>query len=444
MKKVCLALGITPNYVNLHTNIKSPAARHATRIARTVWVKSELQAWYKKRDSIAHYRFLLQTELTRELHWIEWNLLDDYVRQRSSEIAQKKRSVLLDKINRLRKNEGVITQNQPRERPPHKFHDRVVNLSNVAIEPQNLEILEKGLKYVPNLPFGNRELDNLLIDCDVALHNNGIGLKTVLAKKIPNLLKNRGSIKTKSNELTSIKSLKKFTKDNNLIIEKADKGNAVVVMSKEDYIEKCNNFISSNQIVKLRSDPTIKFQKVVLKAIKSSPNIFKHNEIYKVTVMNPKAPRFFGLPKIHKTDTPIRPVVSSVTAPSRKLAAYLNSLFRDCTEFQPKYGVKNSSDLCEKLSNKTPPPPHHTLVSFDVSNLFTSIPVSRAVDVAEEVLKNKGADLQFIKEFVKLLKLPNISHLLSGNDKISESRAMAFQTPEPGESVHSNRPSSPR
>ncbi|XP_071443316.1 putative nicotine oxidoreductase [Hetaerina americana] len=164
-------------------------------------------------------------------------------------------------------------------------------------------------------------------------------------------------------------------------------------------------FCDNNPIVELTCDPTNKFQKLVKKALTSAPSIIKPSETYTVTVMNPQTPRFFGLPKIHKTNVPIRPVVSSVAAPSRKLASHLNSLFREVTGFKPRYGVKNSTELCQHLTQRELPSSKHILVSFDVKDLFTNIPISEAVKVAEETLKQTGAEPPFLDEFLALLRV---------------------------------------
>ncbi|XP_046391602.1 uncharacterized protein LOC124159736 [Ischnura elegans] len=401
---LCLALGLTPKYVTLTTASKSPAAKIALETARRTWIRKELQSWYMKRDSIAQYRFRLHLDLCRELSWTEWTIFDDYVRQRSSEIAHKKRLVLMNKLKNLTEDNHVPPQKPRIDVPANCFYNRVVNLSNVELNEQEIQLLEKGFKYVPDLPIGKRELENLIIDCDAALFNSNRGHKSVFSHKISNAIKRiNPTAKQFSSDLKPLKSVKKLLREENLIIEKADKGNAVVVMGKVEYAKKCNDFIENNPVVELPNDPTYKFQKLLKKALNSAPSIIKTNEMYKVTVMNPQAPRFFGLPKLHKTNIPIRPVVSSVAAPSRKLASHLNSIFREFTGFKPRYGVNNSTALCRLLTQREPPPSKHTLVSFDVKDLFTNIPISEAVKIAEETLRKAGADPPFLDDFVKLL-----------------------------------------
>ncbi|KAG8231721.1 hypothetical protein J437_LFUL013185 [Ladona fulva] len=69
--------------------------------------------------------------------------------------------------------------------------------------------------------------------------------------------------------------------------------------------------------------------------------------------MNPLPPRFYGLPKLHKENQPVRPIVSGISAPAHKLAYMLNSEIRQITKFHPKYSVANSTELASELGKKS-------------------------------------------------------------------------------------------
>jgi hypothetical protein len=100
----CLSKGLTPSYVNIACKSKTSAAVHAMAAAKRTWIKRELHEWYVKRDSIAHYLYLLTIELTNSLHWTQWITLDDDVRQRASEIAFKKKASISKNLLPYRKS----------------------------------------------------------------------------------------------------------------------------------------------------------------------------------------------------------------------------------------------------------------------------------------------------------------------------------------------------
>ena len=81
--------------------------------------------------------------------------------------------------------------------------------------------------------------------------------------------------------------------------------------------------------------------------------------------------RAYGLVKIHKTNFPVRPIISAINTPtyylSKMLAKFLfNNLKR------PSSHVNNSLDLKQKIENVCVPV-GYTIISLDVISLFTNV-----------------------------------------------------------------------
>ncbi|KAK5643166.1 hypothetical protein RI129_007011 [Pyrocoelia pectoralis] len=104
-----------------------------------------------------------------------------------------------------------------------------------------------------------------------------------------------------------------------------------------------------------------------------------HN-FYKLILMNPAFPRVYALPKIHKNNNPMRPIVSFTNTPVFKLSEWLNDTLRNHLKFNFPYSIRNSLDLSLELSkfvvNKD-----HPLLSFDIVNLFPSVPFTKCLDI---------------------------------------------------------------
>ena len=90
-------------------------------------------------------------------------------------------------------------------------------------------------------------------------------------------------------------------------------------------------------------------------------------------------PKLYVTPKIHKANYPIKPIVSSCGSITYNAVKYLTSVL---TPLVGKNGhsVKNTKELVDKLKGMEIPP-GQKLVSYDVTALFTSVPVDKALEV---------------------------------------------------------------
>ena len=100
---------------------------------------------------------------------------------------------------------------------------------------------------------------------------------------------------------------------------------------------------------------------------------------HKIYPTSEDVPKFYGLPKITKKDSPIRPIVSGIGSISYKTAKYLAAILNPLTG-KNRFTIKKSEDFVNKIKDLEVPQPRK-MVSYDVSALFTSIPVDEAIHV---------------------------------------------------------------
>ena len=97
------------------------------------------------------------------------------------------------------------------------------------------------------------------------------------------------------------------------------------------------------------------------------------------------APKFYGLPKIHKKDVPLRPIVSSIGSVTYGVAKELSRILK------PLFGnsihhVNKSKEFAEEIRN-IKLERGECITSFDVTALYTSIPVADAIEVIKRRLE---------------------------------------------------------
>ena len=130
---------------------------------------------------------------------------------------------------------------------------------------------------------------------------------------------------------------------------------------------------------KLKRDPTTKVKKQISQAIKrvgrngGIPDRLKRELIPQFS----RPPQIYGLPKVHKDGTPLRPIVASVGSPTYKLAKELAHVLSPLTGKTESF-VKNSAEFANRI-RKEPVTDGDMMVSFDVVSLFTRVPVDDAL-----------------------------------------------------------------
>jgi hypothetical protein len=99
-----------------------------------------------------------------------------------------------------------------------------------------------------------------------------------------------------------------------------------------------------------------------------------------------------GWPKIHKPGNKLRPVVTTIDAPTSKIAAFLVKKFRTFNKYETR-SVKNSFELTRLLANEVIDDDHE-MVSFDVCSLFPSIPEYEAIIMLKEWVTEQDIELE--------------------------------------------------
>ena len=183
-------------------------------------------------------------------------------------------------------------------------------------------------------------------------------------------------------------ALKELRSDQEISIYPFDKGTGLVRIEREKAISKIREQIGETQIINI--DPTKKFATDIRKvlSILNKKGRFTKKEYEKLYPSDPIPPRMYGAVKAHKPEKnyPMRIVVSTIGTPSYGISQYLVTIIQQ-TLNKNETRIINSQSFVRKASNWDISP-EEVQVSYDVVNLYPSVPLKEATTVILDLLNN--------------------------------------------------------
>ena len=155
-----------------------------------------------------------------------------------------------------------------------------------------------------------------------------------------------------------------------------------------------------------RSDLVLNRLKSIMQNLKSHDVV--NNDLYDSLVPKGAPPaRLYGLPKIHKSDVPLRPILSMTGTPSHRVANWLAILLRPIKEDICHFCLDDTFEFINRIQPLSNSLNDGTrLASLDAVSLFTSVPVKRCIDIIVGNIQTKNIDLCLnIESLVQLLTL---------------------------------------
>lgn len=189
-----------------------------------------------------------------------------------------------------------------------------------------------------------------------------------------------------------VDALTKLKKNTDVILLRPDKGSGVIVMDTCDYHRKFEPILNDRSKLKVdeqQEDASVKVAKSVSKLL----NDLKTRGVISLDQhrhLQPKGavpPRLYGLPKTHKEGVPIRPIVCMTRCALESLSKWLAATLNPIENSFTTRCVKDSFEFVEKLAELDVP--NTIMASFDVSALFTNVPVIETIDIIVEETRRR-------------------------------------------------------
>ena len=261
----------------------------------------------------------------------------------------------------------------------------VVNLSSRVLTPAEMSLLSKGLSFCPT----PKEVDIFALKKDMFDFVRRLRLKeyycgeesidgdfsdqaafrkrstwcpernrdailetyvSLLEKKILSQdLNIRCHRNLSQDEQEALENLRRYE---DIIIKPADKGLAVVVMDRARYVGEAMRQLSDKDVyLPLSNDPTAEMVDIInerVRRLHSDGYIIDSTLQFLLINCNARAGRFYLLPKIHKKNSPGRPVISGCNTPTEKISAFVDHQLKHLVPQIPSY-VKDTNDFLAKL-----------------------------------------------------------------------------------------------
>ena len=191
-------------------------------------------------------------------------------------------------------------------------------------------------------------------------------------------------------ERTAIQELR----DNpHIIIKPADKGGAIVIQNRKDYLMEGYKQLSNTDFYqKLDHNPTELYRVEIQNFIEDMYQNGEIDETVKdyLTDHKCRTSLFYLLPKIHKPTRPPpgRPILSANGSPTEKISAFVDHFLNPYCP-QVKSFVKDSTHFLQILESLGDLPEQSLLVTLDVNSLYTNINSRSGLEVVKNLLHDK-------------------------------------------------------
>ena len=232
------------------------------------------------------------------------------------------------------------------------------------------------------------------------------------ASKFSNIFLNE-KLNLNSSENKCIKSLKSNT---NLVIKQADKGGATVLINRQNYVAEAQRQLSDTKYYQKLREPI--FQKNITKIKNILNNMLTQKFIDEDQFKFLSGPEdirprnFYLLPKIHKPQSKWpqpgrmpegRPIVSDVNSETYRISQYIDS-FINPLACQHKTYIKNTYDFLSKIRNFKVSD-SYLLVTGDITALYTNMNLNRTIDCVKNLFTKNPDPNRPDSHLIELLEI---------------------------------------
>ena len=399
----CLKNNIIPVSIKLKTSIFTKKANEIIRRAerqllnecvRTINNMIEINMF--KREAYLHQLEEVLDQVTMQECKTLMERVKECRHQKVLERQKKKFEALVLKsdgrskqdVQNNSKKDGTNEDRDGKNREKSRW---VINLSSTPLTKDQERLLAHGPKFV--ITPRETPVKEYIVATEQACMKMEQGKQEEFRVEVKRLLiKDQNNQKQANDSREELKAMKELKLDTNKLILTVDKGVALVVLDKEEYIKKAEDLLEDNTYKKIAEDPTPKQKNKlinILRNIKAEGGL--KEEVYKrLYPTGAGSPKFYGLPKLHKAGIPLRPIISSIGTVTYNTAKELARILKPLVGLS-NHHIQNTMDFVDQIK-EVKLKKEESMVSYDVTALFTSVPIPPVLKIIEDKL-NEDKDL---------------------------------------------------
>ncbi|MGL4481483.1 MAG: reverse transcriptase domain-containing protein, partial [Lactococcus garvieae] len=167
------------------------------------------------------------------------------------------------------------------------------------------------------------------------------------------------------------------------MLTKPDKGSGIVLLNKNDYVDKMSYILNDGSKFTQATgdkDYTSKAETQLTECLKRlrKANFISDNIFERIRPSGTVIPRLYGLPKIHKPDVPLRPILDMCNSPYHATAKWLAEILEPIRHDLCQHSLRDSFEFVDLVKGINMNSKY--MCSFDVSSLFTNVPLMETID----------------------------------------------------------------
>ena len=226
------------------------------------------------------------------------------------------------------------------------------------------------------------------------------------------------------------KALRELSNNPNIVIKEADKGGAITIINKEDYLHNCCLILADNSTYLKTTSDMVETHNEEAKDIIGNISSNNRSHISQLFLVKATPGTFYALPKLHKLShlistninrymtygklinttqlidkanslnirPPYRPIVSSKRTFTEHISVYVDSILQPLLHNIPSL-ITDTNDFLRKLDDINHLiTPESTIVTMDVNSLYTNIPHTDCINACRSFLNRHTTDPALIND----------------------------------------------